>query len=156
MLEIRAAEPRDAAGIFQLITELADFEQLRHQVIGNAAALSESLFGPAPCIWALVAEWDGAVVGFALYFLSYSTFLCKPGLYLEDLYVRPAVRGKGIGLALLKATEAAARQRGCGRLEWSVLDWNSNAIAFYEAFGARTNAGWTLYRKSLAPEPVDD
>jgi GNAT superfamily N-acetyltransferase len=152
MLEVRPAEPRDAEVIFQLITELADFEQLRHQVTGNAGALTESLFGAAPCVWALVAEWDGAVVGFALYFLSYSTFLCKPGLYLEDLYVRPAVRGKGIGLALLKATEAAARRRGCGRLEWSVLDWNSNAIAFYEAYGARPNNGWTVYRKLLASE----
>lgn len=149
MLAIRPAVPGDAADMFQLITELADFEQLRHQVSGNAEALAEHLFGANPSVWALVAEWDGGVVGFALYFLNYSTFLCKPGLYLEDLYVRPAVRGKGIGLALLKATEAVARERGCGRLEWSVLDWNSNAIAFYEAFGARANEGWTVYRKAL-------
>jgi GNAT superfamily N-acetyltransferase len=97
----------------------------------------------------LLAEWDGEVGAFALYFFNYSTFLCRPGLYLEDLYVQPALRGRGIGTALLRAIEQRAEERGCGRLEWAVLDWNEGAIDFYLRFGARPHAGWTIYRKEL-------
>jgi diamine N-acetyltransferase len=96
-----------------------------------------------------MAEWDGETAGFALYFFNYSTFLCRPGMYLEDLFVRPAHRGRGIGLALLAALEQRARDMGCGRLEWAVLDWNESAIGFYRRFGARAMQDWILYRKEL-------
>ncbi len=98
---------------------------------------------------AMLAEWDDAVAGFALYFFNYSTFLCRPGIYLEDLFVRPQYRGRGIGCALLAAIEQRARELSCGRLEWSVLDWNRTAIEFYHRFGAHPHEGWTLYRKAL-------
>jgi GNAT superfamily N-acetyltransferase len=97
-----------------------------------------------------MAEWDGAIAGFALYFFNYSTFLCRPGLYLEDLFVRPEFRGRGVGLNLLRSLEEVARDIGCGRFEWSVLDWNQSAIDFYREFGAQPREGWTLYRKPLS------
>jgi GNAT superfamily N-acetyltransferase len=149
MLRLRAAEETDVAVIFELIGELADFERLRPQLTGSPEDLRRHLFGEPRFAHAIVAEWDGAVVGFALYFFNYSTFLCRPGLYLEDLYVRTASRGHGIGLALLRALEQRARELGCGRFEWSVLDWNQRAIDFYREFGASPNEGWTLYRKPL-------
>jgi GNAT superfamily N-acetyltransferase len=149
MLTLRAAERRDVVAVFQLITELADFEHLRHEVTGDATTLERHLFDEPRRAEVLLAEEDGAVAGFALYFWSYSTFLCRPGLYLEDLFVQQHRRGHGIGRALLAAVEARARALGCGRLEWSVLDWNARAIAFYEAFGARPVEGWTVYRKRL-------
>jgi len=149
MLRLRAANEADVAAIFELIGELADFERLRAQMVGSLEELRRHLFGEPRFAQVLMAEWDGKVAGFALYFFNYSTFLCRPGLYLEDLYVRPAYRGQGIGLALLQALEQRARELGCGRFEWSVLDWNQGAIDFYEAFGARPHSGWTLYRKSL-------
>jgi GNAT superfamily N-acetyltransferase len=98
-----------------------------------------------------MADWDGRLAGLALYFFNYSTFLCQPGLYLEDLFVRPEFRGRGVGLNLLKELERRARAAGCGRFEWSVLDWNQDAIDLYLEFGARPRDGWTLYRKQLAP-----
>jgi GNAT superfamily N-acetyltransferase len=149
MLRLRAAAEADVPAIFELIGELADFERLRAQMVGAPEDLRRHLFGESRFAQVLLAEWDGKVAGFALYFFNYSTFLCRPGLYLEDLYVRPVYRGLGIGLALLQALEQRARDLGCGRLEWSVLDWNQGAIDFYEAFGARAHSGWTLYRKSL-------
>lgn len=149
MLRIRAAEPDDAAVIFELIGELADYERLRHEVVGSVEALRSHLFGQPRYAHALLAEWEREVAGFALYFFSYSTFLCRPGIYLEDLFVRPVMRGRGVGLGLLSALERRARELGCGRFEWSVLDWNQSAIDFYQRFGARANAGWTLYRKEL-------
>jgi len=149
MLELRAATPADVPEIHAMIGELADFEKLRHQVSGSADDLREHLFGARPYVEAMVAVVDGTTVGFALYFFTYSTFLCKPGLYLEDLFVRPAHRGAGIGLALLNAVQARAEREGCARFEWAVLDWNVNAIRVYENFGARPNAGWTVYRKTL-------
>jgi GNAT superfamily N-acetyltransferase len=97
----------------------------------------------------LVAESGEHIAGFALYFFNYSTFLCKPGIYLEDLFVRPQFRGAGVGRALLDAVEQRARERGCGRMEWSVLDWNTRAMSFYEEFGAGPRGGWMVYRKSL-------
>lgn len=149
MLRIRAAEPDDAAVIFELIGELADYERLRHEVVGSVEALRSHLFGQPRYAHALLAEWEQEVAGFALYFFSYSTFLCRPGIYLEDLFVRPVMRGRGVGLGLLSALEQRARELGCGRFEWSVLDWNQSAIDFYQRFGAHANEGWTLYRKEL-------
>jgi len=154
MLQIRAAEPGDAAVIFQLIWELADYERLRHEVSGSVEALRTHLFGQPRYAQAMVAEWDREVVGFALYFFNYSTFLCRPGVYLEDLFVRPSMRGRGIGLGLLKALEQRARELGCGRFEWAVLDWNQSAIDFYRRFGAHPNDGWTVYRKELLATPT--
>jgi GNAT superfamily N-acetyltransferase len=155
MLQIRAAEPADAAVIFQLIGELADYERLRHEVVGSVEDLRSHLFSEPRYAHVLVAEWDGEVVGFALYFFSYSTFLCRPGIYLEDLFVRASMRGRGVGLGLLSALEQQARELGCGRLEWAVLDWNRSAIDFYHRFGAHPHDGWTVYRKELtAPPPT--
>ena len=143
---VRAAEPRDVAAIHGLIGELADYEKLRHQFIGSAVDLERHLFGPRPCAWALVAEVDGVVRGFALSFRSYSTFLCRPGIYLEDLYVQPAWRRHGIGRALLAALAQQAVEEGCGRLEWAVLDWNAPSIAFYRQLGAQPLDEWTTFR----------
>src|ERR1039457_4661780 len=142
MLRLRAAEPADVPVIFQLIGELADYERLRHKMVGRADDLQRHLFGEPRFAHALMADWDGEPAGFALYFFNYSTFLCRPGLYLEDLFVRPAARGRGIGLALLTALETRARAAGCGRLEWSVLDWNESAIGFSSRFGAQPIQDW--------------
>jgi GNAT superfamily N-acetyltransferase len=149
MLRIRGAEPGDSAIIFELIGELSDYERLRHQMVGRLDDLRGHLFGEPRFAHALLAEWDGQVVGFALYYFNYSTFLCRPGIYLEDLFVRPQYRKRGIGLALLRALEQRGRDLGCGRLEWAVLDWNGTAIEFYRRFGAYPHEGWTLYRKEL-------
>ena len=149
MLRLRAAETTDVPVIFQLIGELADYERLRHQMVGDVNDLGRHLFGEPRYAHALMADWGCAPAGFALYFFNYSTFLCRPGLYLEDLFVRQAARGRGIGLALLGALEQRAREAGCGRLEWSVLDWNESAIEFYRRFGARPMQDWILYRKQL-------
>ncbi len=149
MLEIRNAVRTDAIDILAMIGELADFEHLRSQVIGTVADLERDLFGEQPYARALIAQWQGQTAAFALYFFNYSTFLCRPGLFLEDLFVRPAYRRHGIGQALLQQLESLARAAGCGRFEWSVLDWNQRAIDFYERYGARPNGGWTAYRKSL-------
>jgi len=151
MLRLRAAREADVAVIFELIGELADYERLRPQFLGSVADLRRHLFGEPRYAHALLAEWEDTAAAFALYFFNYSTFLCRPGLYLEDLYVRPAFRGRGIGSALLRELERGARERGCGRLECAVLDWNQPAIDFYLDFGASPNEGWTLYRKSLLP-----
>src|ERR1700735_1334456 len=149
MLRLRAAQAADVPVIFELIGELADYERLRHKMVGNVNDLQRHLFGEPRFAEAIVADWDGAPAGFALYFFNYSTFLCRPGLYLEDLFVRPAQRGHGIGLAPLTARAQRAREAGCGRLEWSVLDWNETAIEFYRRFGARPMQDWILYRKEL-------
>ena len=143
---LRAAEPRDLPAIVGLIRELADFEQLSHLVQTTAEKLHPHLFGQRPAAEALVGEVDGEVVAFALFFTNFSTFLAQPGLYLEDLYVQPAHRGRGIGQALLQRLGALAVQRGCGRFEWSVLDWNANAIRFYERMGATVMPDWRVCR----------
>ncbi|MEE4638991.1 MAG: GNAT family N-acetyltransferase [Wenzhouxiangella sp.] len=145
---IRSARPGDEACILGLIRELAEYERLAHEVIASPALLAEHLFGERAVAEALVAERDGAPVGFALFFRNFSTFLGRPGLYLEDLYVRESCRGQGIGRALLVRLAELARERGYGRMEWSVLDWNQPAIDFYESLGAKAMSEWTVYRLS--------
>jgi GNAT superfamily N-acetyltransferase len=147
---LRPACPEDLAAIVALIRELAEFEQLSHLVAVTPQSLHPHLFGPKPVAEALVAdvEFEGrpATVAFALFFTNFSTFLGLPGLYLEDLYVQPSHRGRGIGKALLKRLAGLAVERGCGRFEWSVLDWNAHAIAFYEKQGATVMPDWRICR----------
>ena len=143
---IRAAEPRDLAPIVRLIGRLAEFEHLEHLMQATPEKLGPHLFGPRPAAEALVVDSGEQVVGFALFFTNFSTFLAKPGLYLEDLFVEPELRGRGIGQALLTRLAELAAERGCGRFEWSVLDWNVNAIRFYERMGATVMPDWRICR----------
>ena len=143
---LRPAEPRDVPAICGLIMDLAVFENLAHLVEATPEKLAPQLFGQRPAAEAMVAEVGDRVVAFALYFSNFSTFLAKPGLYLEDLYVKPERRGAGIGKAMLRHLAALAVQRGCGRFEWSVLDWNANAIRFYEGMGATLMPEWRICR----------
>ena len=143
---LRPAEPRDVPAIVGLITELAEFEHLTHLLRVTPESLHPHLFGERPVVEAVVAEVGDEVSGFALFFTNFSTFLAKPGLYLEDLYVRPARRGKGLGRALLQHLAALAVQRDYGRFEWSVLDWNANAIGFYQSMGADVMPDWRICR----------
>lgn len=145
-IAIRPALPEDAGLIATLIRELAEYEKLLHECHATAENIGQSLFGSRPQAECVIAELGGAAVGFALFFHNYSTFLAKPGLYLEDLFVRPAARGHGVGKALLAHLARLALDRGCGRFEWSVLDWNAPAIAFYESLGAKPQNEWTIYR----------
>ena len=150
---IRPAVAADTPAIARLIRALADYERLSHAVALDEGRLRDHLFGPRPFAEALLAEDGGGAVGYALFFPIYSTFLGRPGLYLEDLFVEPAHRGKGHGKALLAAVARLAVERGCGRLEWSVLDWNEPAIRFYRSVGAAPVEGWTVYR--LAGEALE-
>ncbi|MFN7693581.1 MAG: GNAT family N-acetyltransferase [Burkholderiales bacterium] len=144
---LRPATPAHVPAIVALIRELAEFEQLSHLVQTDAARLTEHLFGARPVVEAVVAEMpDGTVVAFALFFTNYSTFLTLPGLYLEDLYVQPAHRRHGLGQLLLRHLAQIAVARGYGRFEWSVLDWNANAIGFYERMGATVMPDWRICR----------
>ena len=143
---LRRATPADCPAIVGLIRELAVFEHLEHLVVVTPESLQPHLFGPRPAAECVVAEVDGSVVAFALFFTNFSTFLGQPGLYLEDLYVQPAHRGTGLGRALLQHLGALAVERGCGRFEWSVLDWNANAISFYEKMGAVVMPDWRICR----------
>ena len=145
-LAIRAALEEDAPLILQLIKELAEYEKLSHEVVATEGSLRKSLFGERRFAEALIGEIDGKPAGFALFFHNFSTFLGRPGIYLEDLYVRPEFRGSGLGRALLVYLARVAQERGCGRLEWSVLDWNEPAIGFYKSVGAAPVDGWTGYR----------
>jgi GNAT superfamily N-acetyltransferase len=145
-LTLRLATAADADLIFSLISELADYENLRHQMTGSVAELAQHLGSRPAIVEAIVAEWDHQVAGFALFFTNYSTFLTKPGLYLEDLYVKPQFRRLGIGKALLSHLAGLVQERGYGRLEWSVLDWNAPAIAFYERMGATVLPDWRICR----------
>jgi GNAT superfamily N-acetyltransferase len=145
-LILRPAEPRDASVLFGLIKALAEYEKLSDAVTGNADALKDHLFGSKPYVEAILAEYAGQAVGFALFFYNYSTFLTKPGIYLEDLFVLPDYRRQGIGKAILAHLAQLAVSRGCGRLEWSVLDWNEPAIAFYERMGADVLPDWRICR----------
>ena len=143
---LRSAELRDVGAIVQLIRELAEFENLTHLLQVTPEKLRPQLFGERPVAEALVAEVGGEVVAFALFFTNFSTFLAQPGLYLEDLFVRPAHRGSGIGEALLTRLGRIALERDYGRFEWSVLDWNANAIRFYERMGATVMPEWRICR----------
>lgn len=143
---IRPARSGDGALILTLIRELAEYERLFHEVVASEESIDRWLFGERPAAEALIAEWDGAPTGFALFFHNFSTFVGKPGIYLEDLYVRPQWRGKGIGGALLREVARLADQRGCGRLEWAVLDWNDTAVGFYQSLGAKPMSDWTVFR----------
>ena len=145
---LRVAAARDVESIVGLIHELAEFEKLSHLCQASAESLTPHLFGDKPVVECIVGEVDGQVVAFALFFTNFSTFLAKPGLYLEDLYVQPAQRGTGLGKALLEHLGRLAAERGCGRFEWSVLDWNERAIRFYEGMGATVMPDWRICRIS--------
>ena len=153
-LVLRPATADDAGLILRLIIELAVYEKEPDAVVTDEAGIAASLFAEAATARALVAELDGQPVGYAVWFASYSTWLGRNGLYLEDLYVTPAMRGRGIGKAILRHLAGLAVASGCGRMEWSVLDWNTPAIAFYESVGARPQSEWTVYR--LAGEALQD
>ena len=143
---VRSATASDVPVLFDLIVALAEYEKLSHAVTGSPASLEEHLFGKQTYAEAILAELEGQAVGFALFFHNYSTFLTKPGIYLEDIFVLPQYRGQGIGKALLGYIAKLAVERGCGRLEWSVLDWNSPAIAFYQRMGASILEEWRICR----------
>lgn len=145
-MTIRPAEPRDCQTICDLIYELAVYERLAEKAIATAGDIERDLFGPNPVIRVLIAEEGSQVFGFALFFRSYSTFLGRPGIYLEDLYVHESDRGRGIGKALLSAVAQVAADEGAGRLEWAVLDWNQSAIGFYKKLRAEFMDGWTTCR----------
>jgi GNAT superfamily N-acetyltransferase len=145
---IRPARQADIAIIHTLICELAAFENLSHEVVASEADLHQALFSSSPVAEALVAEVNGEIAGFAVFFTTYSTFAGKPGLFLEDLYVRPSFRAKGLGKSLIVAGAKIAHHRGYARYEWVVLDWNSRAISFYESCGAKMHAAWRRMRVS--------
>ncbi len=146
MIAIRPATPADLPLIAALIRELAEYEKLADEVRFDAAELGQHLFGQRPMAEVVIGEVDSVAQGFALFFHNFSTFEGKPGIYLEDLFVRPAARGAGLGKSLLAHLAALAVARGCARLEWAVLDWNAPAISFYEKFGARAMRDWTVMR----------
>jgi len=146
MPAIRFANETDTPVILGFIRALAAYERLEHECRADEDGLRAHLFGPKPYAEVLLIEDDGAAHGFALFFHNFSTFLAKPGIYLEDLFVDPAQRGKGYGKALLVKLAEIAVERGCGRLEWSVLDWNQPSIDFYLSLGARPMEEWTIYR----------
>jgi GNAT superfamily N-acetyltransferase len=148
---IRPAVPADAESIFALIQELAIYEKLTHQVTGTAAVLTDHLFGNPSHAEAIVADNQGQLIGFALFFKTYSTFLTQPGLHLEDIYVQKNYRNQGIGTALLRSVAQLAVERNYGRLEWTVLDWNESAIAFYRKMGADVLPDWKICRIAERP-----
>jgi GNAT superfamily N-acetyltransferase len=162
-LAIRFAVPDDSPTILAFIRELAEYEKLSHEVVADEAAIRATLFGPRPAAEVLIGELDGSPVGFALFFPTYSTFLARPGVWLEDLFVRPAFRGNGVGLALMAALARICVEREYGRFEWSVLDWNEPALKFYASLGAVPMSEWIEQRltgaalRALAercPQPI--
>jgi GNAT superfamily N-acetyltransferase len=152
MLNIRPATPADAPTIASLVRELAAYEKLEHEAQARPEDFLRELESPNPVIHVLIAEWNGAPAGFALYFFNFSTFVGRQGLYLEDLFVRPEQRSHGIGRALLRALARIAEARGCGRMEWAVLDWNEPALRFYKSLQARQMNEWIIHR--LAPAEI--
>jgi GNAT superfamily N-acetyltransferase len=155
---IRPADSGDAGTILSLIKELAEYERLSHEVVASEADIHNSLFGPHPYAEALIGEYQGTPISFALFFFNFSTFLGKPGIYLEDLYVKPEYRSNGFGRRMLAHIACLAVDRDCGRFEWSVLDWNTPAIRTYDKLKAKPMKDWVLYRltgealKELASE----
>jgi GNAT superfamily N-acetyltransferase len=145
-LNIRPATEADVPLILSLIQDLAEYERLRNECVADEAALGRWLFGEERLAEVIIGEWDGAPVGFALFFRNFSTFLGRPGIYLEDLFVRPEYRGRGVGKALLLRLARIAVERGYGRVEWAVLDWNQSAIDFYRSLGALPMDEWTVFR----------
>ena len=145
-ITITPAAPADVPVILALIRELAEYEKLLDKVVATEASLRGDLFGDRQYAEVLLGRLDGQLVGYALFFHNYSTFVGKPGIYLEDVFVKPAARGRGAGKALLREVARIARDRGCGRLEWSVLNWNTPAIEFYQSLGAKPLDEWTTYR----------
>ncbi len=150
-LRLRFATADDVGQILRFIKGLAEYERLAHEVVADEATLRANLFGERRVAEVIIAELHGAPAGFALFFHSFSTFLGRPGVYLEDLFVEPDLRGKGVGRELLSCLARLALDRGCGRLEWSVLDWNQPAIRFYENLGAQAMDEWTVYRVTGDP-----
>jgi len=148
MLTLREARAEDAATIVELIRGLADYEKLLHEVEANEAAISSALFGKTPRVFCDIAEWQGEVAGFALWFYNFSTFKARHGLYLEDLFVKPTYRGRGIGKALLIHLARRCVAEDLGRFEWSVLDWNTPALEFYRSLGAEAKSEWWPHRVS--------
>lgn len=146
MFAIRAAAEDDVPLILQFIRDLAEYERLAHLVTATEPRLRQSLFGNPRFAEVIIGEEDGVPAGFALFFHNYSTFLAQPGIYLEDLFVTPEARGRGYGKALLARLAAIARERGCGRVEWAVLNWNEPSINFYKALGAKPMDEWTVFR----------
>ncbi len=145
-LLIRPAVEADVPLVLAFIRALAEYEKLTHEVVATEADIRAGLFGPRRVAECAIAEWDGAPAGFALFFHNYSTFIGRPGIYLEDLFVKPDLRGKGIGKALLAHLAKLAIERNCARLEWAVLGWNEPSIAFYKSLGAKPMDEWTVYR----------
>ena len=145
-MTIRPATEADLGTIDELIRALADYERMADEVVMDRELLRKGLFGDRPYAEVLIAEVDGEAAGFALFFHNFSTFVGRPGIYLEDLFVKPEHRGSGFGKALLKRLAEIAVERGCGRMEWAVLDWNEPSIGFYKKLGARPNEEWTVYR----------
>jgi GNAT superfamily N-acetyltransferase len=148
---LRDARPEDCADIARLVRDLAAFEKLADQARGTEEGFRAQLFGDRPNAYAIVAELGGSIVGLALWFHNFSTFACGPGLYVEDVFVEPAHRGLGIGRAFFRAMARRAVDRGCSRMEWSVLDWNESAVRFYRGMGAVGMSDWTVQRLSAAP-----
>jgi diamine N-acetyltransferase len=159
-LTIRAPRPDEAALVLGFVRELAEYEKLSHEVDATEDMIAEALFGPQPRVYCDIAEWDGTPVGFTLWFLNFSSFRGRHGIYLEDLFVRPAFRGRGIGKALLAKLARRCVDNGWTRFEWSVLDWNAPSIAFYRSIGASMMDEWTMCRisgdalQALASEPA--
>jgi GNAT superfamily N-acetyltransferase len=146
MISIRPASAADAQLVFDFIVELAVYEKAKHEVKTSVAELADTLFGPAAKARALICSIDGQPVGYAVYFYTFSTWLGKNGIWLEDVYVSPPARGKGAGKALLKHMAQIAVKENCGRFEWSVLDWNTPSIEFYKSLGAKCMEEWNIYR----------
>lgn len=146
MIEIRAATKADVPLLNELIRALAEYERLAKECFSTEEKLEKTLFGVKPAAEALIAHLDGQPAGFALFFHNYSTFLAQRGLYLEDLFVKPGLRRRGVGKALFRRLAQIACERDCGRLEWAALDWNTTAIGFYKSMGASVMSDWTTYR----------
>jgi GNAT superfamily N-acetyltransferase len=147
-LSIRPARPGEASLVFQFVRELAEYEKLEHEVQATEAMIDAALFGEQPRVFCDIAEWDGEPVGFAVWFLNFSTFSGRPGIYLEDIFVRPAFRGRGVGKALMVHLARKCVENGWARLQWSVLDWNTPSIEFYKSLGGVLLDEWTVVRVS--------